>query len=169
MRPSHVLYRRFLSSSPPASVIPRLKLYTGGPACTLCTDLKEELLVLQRAPASNSASSSSLDSGRTSSVKQFDLETYDIRKTEADGPSEAAERKQWRRLYKYDIPVLHLVRPSLTKKKAVDEDPVSLPGVPPIADEIEIFRHRLNLSKLETALAEERTRLERLLSTQASP
>jgi hypothetical protein len=179
MRPSLALCRRFLSSSPPpaAAAIPRLKLYTGGPACSLCTDLKEELLALQHAQPSGAAlspsPSSSSGSDGAPSAKQFELETYDIRKAEADGPSEAAERKQWRRLYKYDIPVLHLVRPGLGSTNAAmmttaKETPFP-PGARLDADEVEIFRHRLNLPKLESALAVERVRLESLPGSQTTP
>ena len=163
MRPSLAFYRRFLSSSPAAATpVPRLKLYTGGPACSLCIDLKEELLALQHTQPCASSSSDSPPR------KAFELETYDIRKDTADGPSEAAERKQWRRLYKYDIPVLHLVRPGLVStaagvKAAEEGETPSLPGPQAQADEVEIFRHRLDRQKLEAALAAEQARLEHLL------
>jgi hypothetical protein len=68
--------------------IPRLTLFTGGPACTLCTTAKAALLETQK---------------RT----PFHLSLYDIRKVPNEDYDRASDRTAWRRLYQYDIPVLH--------------------------------------------------------------
>lgn len=111
------------------SPLPALKLFTSGPACSLCTDLHHALSLLHpQLPA----------------PPRFTLETYDLRPSQADSASQATERKAWRRKYKYDVPVLHLVRRHLAGETT---------------DEEEILRHRMDPVKLETALAAERTRL----------
>ncbi|KAK9894791.1 glutaredoxin 2 [Cystobasidium minutum MCA 4210] len=66
--------------------LPRLTLYTGGPECSLCEVAKEALMELKQKRG-----------------LQFELETLNIREKGMD-PS----LKKWRRLYQYDIPVLHL-------------------------------------------------------------
>jgi glutaredoxin len=65
--------------------LPRLRLYTGGPECSLCEVAKEKLDELRaQAPA-------------------FELETVNIRANRTD-----KELKKARRLWQYDIPVLLL-------------------------------------------------------------
>ncbi|KAI9639685.1 uncharacterized protein MKK02DRAFT_40006 [Dioszegia hungarica] len=72
---------------PPRPPLPRLTLYTGGKECSLCEVAKLELAKVRQ-------------------VRPFDLELFNIRSPPAD--VDAKEAKRWRRLYQYDIPVLHL-------------------------------------------------------------
>ncbi|WVQ99293.1 hypothetical protein IAU59_006425 [Kwoniella sp. CBS 9459] len=93
---------------PPRLPIPRFTLYTGGKECSLCEVAKHELSVLRR-------------------TTPFDLTLWNIR----DPPENAdvKEAKKWRRLYQYDIPVLHL-------------------------GEKRIQKHRIDRSKLQTFIEE---------------
>ncbi|WWD17409.1 hypothetical protein CI109_101850 [Kwoniella shandongensis] len=94
--------------------IPRLTLYTGGKECSLCEVAKHELNLLRQ-------------------TTPFELTLWNIR----DPPSGAdpKEAKKWRRLYQYDIPVLHL-------------------------DEKRVQKHRIDRSALSKVLEEWRaTRL----------
>lgn len=121
---------------------PRLKLYTGGPLCSLCTDLHHALGQLQPA---------------------FELETYDIRPSDADSPAQALARKAWRRKYKYDVPVLHLVKPHLlpsSSPAATAYDRSNLKPDMEEEEEVEVLRHRINVPKLLQALKEEQARLD---------
>ncbi|BGP13108.1 hypothetical protein JCM10213v2_001027 [Rhodosporidiobolus nylandii] len=63
--------------------LPSLTLFTSGPTCSLCEVAKVDLAEVP-----------------------FNLEYYDIRRR-ADDPEEY-ERTAWRRLYQWDVPVLHL-------------------------------------------------------------
>lgn len=81
--------------------LPRITLYTGGPECSLCEVAKEALHRVGRKEA-------------------FELETVNIRESKA-GRAAAAELKRWRRLYQYDIPVIH-VNGRQVMKHRVDED-----------------------------------------------
>ncbi|WVF71584.1 hypothetical protein IAT40_006392 [Kwoniella sp. CBS 6097] len=93
---------------PPRLPIPRFTLYTGGKECSLCEVAKHELSILRR-------------------TTPFDLTLWNIR-----DPPEGAdfkEAKKWRRLYQYDIPVLHL-------------------------GEKRIQKHRIDRSKLQTFIEE---------------
>ncbi|GAA5971364.1 hypothetical protein JCM11641_008324 [Rhodosporidiobolus odoratus] len=73
---------------PPRSLrLPSLTLFTSGPLCSLCDVAKADLAeVRKKVP--------------------FNLELYDIRRVK-DDPDEY-NRVAWRRLYQYDVPVLHL-------------------------------------------------------------
>ncbi|BGO98284.1 hypothetical protein NBRC10513v2_002676 [Rhodotorula toruloides] len=66
--------------------LPTLTLFTSGPTCSLCEIAKADLAQVQ-------------------AVQPFHLRVYDIRKQQ-DDPLEY-ERTAWRRLYQYDVPVLH--------------------------------------------------------------
>ncbi|KAK4698589.1 zinc finger CCHC domain-containing protein 8, partial [Phenoliferia sp. Uapishka_3] len=70
--------------------LPRLVLFTGGPSCSLCEVAKADLAAVQR-------------------LTPFHLSLYDIRRPPHYDPStvEESDRTVWRRLYQYDIPVLH--------------------------------------------------------------
>ncbi|WRT66237.1 uncharacterized protein IL334_003190 [Kwoniella shivajii] len=72
---------------PPRIPLPRLTLFTGGKECSLCEVAKQDLSVLHRSTP-------------------FELTLWNIR----DPPLGTNEKdsKKWRRLYQYDIPVLHL-------------------------------------------------------------
>lgn len=75
---------------PPKLILPHLTLFTSGPQCTLCTVAKADLAALQL-------------------TTPFHLDLYDIRRPaipETD-PEAASDRTAWRRLYQYDVPVLH--------------------------------------------------------------
>ncbi|KAL7414741.1 hypothetical protein BDY24DRAFT_339134 [Mrakia frigida] len=88
---------------PSSSLLPRLILYTGGPECSLCTVAKEQLaLVRKNVP--------------------FELELFNIRKIEGEESVAAKERKKWRRLYMYHIPVLHLEGRGQIMKHRIDPD-----------------------------------------------
>lgn len=82
--------------------IPKLRLYTGGKECSLCEDAK-----------------AAIESVRKN--HKFDLDYYNIK------DDSLKDVKYWRKLYQYDIPVLHL-------------------------DEEEIMRHRINVDKLSSIL-----------------
>lgn len=120
---------------------PRLKLYTGGPLCSLCTELHHALGQLQPV---------------------FELETYDIRPSDADPPAQALARKAWRRKYKFDVPVLHLVKPRLppSSSPAATANDESNPKSDLEEEEVEVLRHRINVPKLLQALKEEQARLD---------
>ncbi|BGP29182.1 hypothetical protein JCM10296v2_000920 [Rhodotorula toruloides] len=66
--------------------LPTVTLFTSGPTCSLCEVAKADLAQVQ-------------------AVQPFHLRLYDIRKR-PDDPLEY-ERTAWRRLYQYDVPVLH--------------------------------------------------------------
>lgn len=68
--------------------LPRLTLFTSGPQCSLCVIAKADLTLLQ-------------------SIAPFHLTLFDIRKQSTDSLVLAKERTTWRRLYQYDVPVLH--------------------------------------------------------------
>ena len=108
----------------PRPALPRLTLFTGGLECSLCTTAKEQLeIVRQRVSLSCDlpvemveprVSSSRADrlllplvSGPRLCVDQvpFDLNLFNIRKIEDEEAFSAKERKKWRRMYHYDIPV----------------------------------------------------------------
>ncbi|OCF36742.1 hypothetical protein I316_01338 [Kwoniella heveanensis BCC8398] len=76
--------------------IPRFTLYTGGKECSLCEVAKHELSILRR-------------------TTPFELTLWNIR----DPPENAdvKEAKKWRRLYQYDIPVLHLGEKRIQKHR----------------------------------------------------
>ncbi|GAA6008666.1 hypothetical protein JCM11491_003387 [Sporobolomyces phaffii] len=100
--------------------LPRLTLFTGGPECSLCEVAKEDLKAVQRrAP--------------------FELNYYNIRKVPGEDPDSAYDRQTWRRLYQYDIPVLHLSQ---------DDSFDSLAGR--IGTGGRVMKHRIDKSKLET-------------------
>ncbi|GAA5860250.1 hypothetical protein JCM3774_000357 [Rhodotorula dairenensis] len=67
--------------------LPTLTLFTSGPLCSLCDVAKADLASVQR-------------------HTPFHLKLYDIRRKHGDDPEEY-ERTAWRRLYQYDVPVLH--------------------------------------------------------------
>ncbi|TNY24241.1 hypothetical protein DMC30DRAFT_192733 [Rhodotorula diobovata] len=67
--------------------LPTLTLFTKEGSCSLCDVAKEDLKAVQR-------------------VAPFRLQLYDIAKQGPDDDLEY-ERTAWRRLYQYDIPVLH--------------------------------------------------------------
>ncbi|KAK4051303.1 hypothetical protein OIO90_004784 [Microbotryomycetes sp. JL221] len=71
--------------------LPHLTLFTGGAECSLCEVAKQDLAIVQR-------------------LAPFDLSLYNIRRQAGDDPDEW-NRTLWRRLYQYDIPVLHFGRP----------------------------------------------------------
>ncbi|WVR07151.1 hypothetical protein IAU60_004192 [Kwoniella sp. DSM 27419] len=93
---------------PPRIPLPRLTLFTGGKECSLCEVAKHELGVLRR-------------------TTPFELDLWDIRDPPAN--VDAKEAKKWRRLYQYDIPVLHL-------------------------GDKRIQKHRIDKSKLQEAIEE---------------
>ncbi|BGP53308.1 hypothetical protein JCM8202_000078 [Rhodotorula sphaerocarpa] len=69
--------------------LPTLTLFTSGPQCSLCDIAKADLAAVQR-------------------NQPFQLRLYDIRRQPADPEDpEEYERTAWRRLYQYDVPVLH--------------------------------------------------------------
>lgn len=72
---------------PPRPKLPHLTLFTSGPQCTLCTVAKAELAQLQE-------------------TVPFHLDLYDIRRPAGVDP-DYSDRTAWRRLYQYDVPVLH--------------------------------------------------------------
>lgn len=72
-------------------VLPRLTLFTGGPLCTLCTTFKASLATLQL-------------------THPFHLTTIDITRPPPGTHHpllDSYELTAWRRLYQYDVPVLH--------------------------------------------------------------
>ncbi|KAJ9104430.1 hypothetical protein QFC21_001925 [Naganishia friedmannii] len=70
-----------------AKRLPKLTLYTGGPECSLCEIMKQDLEVVRFTHA-------------------FELEMFNIREPPKDVPEEKANEIAER--YKNDIPVLHL-------------------------------------------------------------
>ncbi|KDN36484.1 DUF836-domain-containing protein [Tilletiaria anomala UBC 951] len=89
----------YSTSSFEASGVLKLRLYTG-PQCSLCDDVKEVI-----------------DSARKE-APAFTLELFNIR------DDSLSDVHKWRRLYQYDIPVLHLngeeiARHSLDKGKFI--------------------------------------------------
>ena len=72
---------------PPKPRLPHLTLFTSGPQCTLCTVAKADLAALQHSVP-------------------FHLDLYDIRRPLGVDP-DYSDRTAWRRLYQYDVPVLH--------------------------------------------------------------
>ncbi|WVN88203.1 uncharacterized protein L203_103404 [Cryptococcus depauperatus CBS 7841] len=83
-------------SMPSRIPLPKLTLYTGGKECSLCEIAKEQLSILRR-------------------THPFDLDLFNIRKPlPGVDPREA---KKWRRLYQYDIPVLHLEEQRVQKHR----------------------------------------------------
>ncbi|GAA5894893.1 uncharacterized protein JCM6883_002246 [Sporobolomyces salmoneus] len=104
--------------------LPRLVLFTGGAECSLCEVAKQDLkLVQQRAP--------------------FQLSYYNIRKVPGEDPDSAYDRTTWRRLYQYDIPVLHLSQ---------DDSFDSLAGR--IGKGGRVMKHRIDKEKLESLIKE---------------
>ncbi|WVQ83195.1 hypothetical protein IAT38_005334 [Cryptococcus sp. DSM 104549] len=85
---------------PPRIPLPRLTLFTGGKECSLCEVAKEQLSLLQR-------------------TTPFHLDYFNIR----DPPANVDPRdaKKWRRLYQYDIPVLHLEERRVQKHRIDNE------------------------------------------------
>ncbi|SCV72781.1 BQ2448_4318 [Microbotryum intermedium] len=69
--------------------LPHLTFFTSGPQCTLCTIAKDVL-------------------SQVNAITPFHLRLYDIRKSASDTLDQEIERTAWRRLYQYDVPVLHL-------------------------------------------------------------
>ncbi|GAA5952930.1 hypothetical protein JCM8115_002386 [Rhodotorula mucilaginosa] len=67
--------------------LPTLTLFTSGPLCSLCDVAKADLAAVQK-------------------QHPFHLKLYDIRRKQGDDLQEY-ERTAWRRLYQYDVPVLH--------------------------------------------------------------
>ncbi|GAA6005379.1 hypothetical protein JCM10207_002960 [Rhodosporidiobolus poonsookiae] len=68
--------------------LPTLTLFTGGKECSLCDVAKADLAEVQK-------------------QIPFNLRLYNIRRPTGEDPDEY-NRTAWRRLYQYDIPVLHL-------------------------------------------------------------
>ncbi|GAA5974781.1 hypothetical protein JCM21900_000444 [Sporobolomyces salmonicolor] len=68
--------------------LPKLTLFTSGPQCSLCEVAKRDLAEVQK-------------------TAPFHLALYDIRRPAGPDPDEY-DRTTWRRLYQYDVPVLHL-------------------------------------------------------------
>ncbi|CEQ40245.1 SPOSA6832_01839 [Sporobolomyces salmonicolor] len=68
--------------------LPKLTLFTSGPQCSLCEVAKRDLAEVQK-------------------TAPFHLDLYDIRRPAGPDPDEY-DRTTWRRLYQYDVPVLHL-------------------------------------------------------------
>ncbi|GAA5991532.1 hypothetical protein JCM10908_005748 [Rhodotorula pacifica] len=68
--------------------LPTLTLFTSGHLCSLCDVAKVDLAAVQK-------------------EQPFHLKLYDIRRKVGVEDPEEYERTAWRRLYQYDIPVLH--------------------------------------------------------------
>lgn len=114
--------------------VPRLTLFTSGPSCTLCTVAKADLLALkQQIP--------------------FDLTIYDIRRSEA-ASYDAYEQTVWRRLYQYDVPVLHRYLPP-TRGEVEESDFEGLRRGGRVA------KHRIDKEKLLVQLREWTKELEK--------
>ena len=67
--------------------LPKLTLFTSGPACSLCTVAKADLQLVQK-------------------IIPFELNIYDIRRLPGQDQYDY-DRTAWRRLYQYEVPVLH--------------------------------------------------------------
>ncbi|EJT53145.1 hypothetical protein A1Q2_03495 [Trichosporon asahii var. asahii CBS 8904] len=94
----------------PISRLPRLTLFTGGPECGLCEVSRE----LRNADHANfQVALDYLD--LVYETHPFDLELFNIR----DPPKEAdpMEANKWKRMYQYDIPVLHLEGKEVQRNK----------------------------------------------------
>ncbi|KAE8537761.1 hypothetical protein D1P53_005817 [Cryptococcus gattii VGV] len=78
--------------------LPRLTLYTGGKECSLC---EEQLALLRK-------------------THPFHLTYFNIRAPPQD--VDPREAKKWRRLYQYDIPVLHLEDKRVQKHRIDNEE-----------------------------------------------
>ncbi|GAA6062296.1 hypothetical protein JCM10212_004384 [Sporobolomyces blumeae] len=103
--------------------LPNLTLFTGGPECSLCEVAKADLKRVQaNAP--------------------FHLSYYNIRRQPGDDPDES-DRTAWRRLYQYDIPVLHL---------SEDSSFESLAGRTGKGGRV--MKHRIDTDKLERLVKE---------------
>ncbi|GAA5924259.1 uncharacterized protein JCM15063_005584 [Sporobolomyces koalae] len=109
--------------------LPRLTLFTGGPECSLCEVAKQDLHQVQRNESEQQA--------------PFVLNYYNIRKLEGEDPDSAYDRQTWRRLYQYDIPVLHLSQ---------DDSFDSLAGR--IGKGGRVMKHRIDKQKLELLVKE---------------
>ncbi|ORY90708.1 hypothetical protein BCR35DRAFT_261370, partial [Leucosporidium creatinivorum] len=100
---------------------PHLTLFTGGSECSLCDVAKADLAAVQkRAP--------------------FQLSLYNIRRKEGDDP-EYYDRQAWRRLYQYDIPVLHL-------SEAEDFDSLAGRTKGKVLKGGRVMKHRIDQEKL---------------------
>ncbi|TYJ57011.1 hypothetical protein B9479_002290 [Cryptococcus floricola] len=86
---------------PPRIPLPRLTLFTGGKECSLCEVAKEQLTLLRQS-------------------HPFEITYWNIRSPPLG--IEAQEAKKWRRLYQYDIPVLHLEGRGRVQKHRIDRD-----------------------------------------------
>ncbi|GAA5994774.1 hypothetical protein JCM5350_007990 [Sporobolomyces pararoseus] len=104
--------------------LPRLTLFTGGPECSLCEVAKQDLRKVQQ-------------------IAPFELNYYNIRKIPGEDPDLAYDRTTWRRLYQYDIPVLHL---------SSDDSFDSLAGR--VGKGGRVMKHRIDKSKLEQLVKE---------------
>ncbi|BGP05110.1 hypothetical protein JCM10049v2_000914 [Rhodotorula toruloides] len=102
--------------------LPTLTLFTSGPTCSLCEVAKADLAQVQ-------------------AVQPFHLRLYDIRKRQ-DDPLEY-ERTAWRRLYQYDVPVLHF-----SKDDTID----SLAGRKGAGGRV--MKHRIDKDKLARLVKE---------------
>ncbi|KAL7421744.1 hypothetical protein Q5752_003515 [Cryptotrichosporon argae] len=84
----------------PRLPLPRLTLFTGGKECSLCEVAKADLAAVRR-------------------THPFDITLWNIRAPPAG--ADKCEAKKWRRLYQYDIPVLHLDDERIQKHR-IDKD-----------------------------------------------
>ena len=109
--------------------IPRLTLFTSGPACSLCTVAKADLAALQK-------------------LQPFDLTIYDIRRSES-ASYDPYEQTVWRRLYQYDVPVLHRNLDSTTEDEG--EAGSSFEG---LRKGGRVMKHRIDKEKLLSKLRE---------------
>ncbi|KAM0787929.1 hypothetical protein ACM66B_006134 [Microbotryomycetes sp. NB124-2] len=110
-------------------LLPHLTLFTGGAECSLCEVAKQDLAVVQR-------------------VAPFHLSLYNIRRRDGDDPDEY-NRTAWRRLYQYDIPVLH-------KGRAEDFEALAGRSNKAAGHLIggRIMKHRIDKDKLVTLVKE---------------
>lgn len=146
------------SMAKPVSVLPRLRLFTGGPECSLCTTFKQRLDVV-RTKVNPTDAGRRLELKLTRSLSfplviqvPFELELYNIRKIEEDQAA-AKERKKWRRLYMYDIPVSrsHLLVSSLTPALTLSSLSSSV-QVLHLEGQGQIMKHRIDEHQLESLL-----------------
>ncbi|SCZ91937.1 BZ3500_MvSof-1268-A1-R1_Chr5-3g08232 [Microbotryum saponariae] len=132
--------------------LPHLTLFTSGPQCTLCTVAKDVLAEAQ-------------------SQSPFHLRVYDIRKTASDTLDQQIERTAWRRLYQYDVPVLHL-----TAHDGGFDDLAGRTGGGRLFKGGRVMKHRIDHDKLvelvkkwTQQLNAKEARLKRARSCSASP
>ncbi|GAA5856410.1 hypothetical protein JCM8547_008731 [Rhodosporidiobolus lusitaniae] len=104
--------------------VPTFTLFTG-PHCSLCDVAKADLAELRK-------------------KVPFNLNLYNIKRLAGEDPDEY-NRTAWRRLYQYDIPVLHL-------HPAGDQTLEALSGKKGLGGRI--AKHRIDKDKLEKQIRE---------------